>query len=528
MVNASQTPQMQAAQNISQVFMGVNLKCASCHDSFINDWMLADAYGLASIYADQPLELVRCDKPTGEIAKVKFLYPELGEIDPQAPKAERLKQLAEIITREKDARLTRTIVNRLWAKFMGRGLIEPTDEMDNPAWNQDLLDWLAADLVENGYDLKKTMERILTSQAYQLPALPMSEQVAKDFVFRGPVTRRLSAEQFLDALSSVTGVWHDSPAAQIDFSVADPNLGKPAAQPKWIWNDARAAEKADATTIYLHKRVNLPEAPEDAFAVVLCDNSFKLFINGNEAGSGNDYTKPKLINIRSQLAKGENLFAVAAVNDPGKPDDKAADQANPAGFIFYGRARYRDATDSQKVVEFVSDKSWVWSAEKVDDWEKPAFAASDWKPAAELGDVGAEPWKVENEFNAVLSSAALRGQVRAALVNNDPLMTALGRPNREQVITTRSSAATTLQALELTNGRTLSELLKRGAERVIRDMPKSSRDLITGLYERALSRKPSRDELRTAEELVGAPAKKEGVEDLLWTVTMLPEFQLIY
>ena len=54
---------MQAAQNISQVFMGVNLKCASCHDSFINDWKLADAYGLAGVYADRPLEMVQCDKP---------------------------------------------------------------------------------------------------------------------------------------------------------------------------------------------------------------------------------------------------------------------------------------------------------------------------------------------------------------------------------------------------------------------------------------------------------------------------------
>ena len=65
-VNASQTPEMQAAQNISQVFLGVNLKCASCHDSFINDWKLADAYGLAGIYADAPLEMVECDRPTGQ------------------------------------------------------------------------------------------------------------------------------------------------------------------------------------------------------------------------------------------------------------------------------------------------------------------------------------------------------------------------------------------------------------------------------------------------------------------------------
>src|SRR6266498_3881978 len=109
-VNASQTPQMQAAQNISQVFMGVNLKCASCHDSFINDWTLADAYGLASIYSDGPLELVHCDKPTGKSAPPKFIYSQLGEIDPKAEKPARLKQLAQLVTRREDGRLTRTFV----------------------------------------------------------------------------------------------------------------------------------------------------------------------------------------------------------------------------------------------------------------------------------------------------------------------------------------------------------------------------------------------------------------------------------
>src|SRR5204863_7428827 len=128
-VNASQTPQMQAAQNISQVFMGVNLKCASCHDSFINDWTLADAYGLAGIYSDTPLEMVHCDKPTGKFATMRFLYPELGGIDSNAEKPERLKHLADLVASKKDGRLTRTIVNRLWARFLGRGLIEPTDEM---------------------------------------------------------------------------------------------------------------------------------------------------------------------------------------------------------------------------------------------------------------------------------------------------------------------------------------------------------------------------------------------------------------
>ena len=117
-VNASQTPEMQAAQNISQVFMGVNLKCASCHDSFINDWQLSDSYGLASIYASSPLEMVECDRPTGKTARMKFLYDELGTVDPSAPRDVRLEQLSHVLTGPKNGRLARTIVNRLWARFM--------------------------------------------------------------------------------------------------------------------------------------------------------------------------------------------------------------------------------------------------------------------------------------------------------------------------------------------------------------------------------------------------------------------------
>ncbi len=335
-VNSSQTPQMQAAQNISQVFMGVNLKCASCHDSLVNDWRLADAYGLAGIYSDGPLEMFQCDKPTGQIAQCKFIYPELGEIDPHADKPARLKRLAEIITGPSDGRLSRTLVNRLWARFFGRGLVEPVDDMDQPAWNPDLLDWLAEDLVAHHYDVKHTIGRMLTSEAYQLPAVKTAENGPKEFVFQGPLVRRLSAEQFRDALGQVTGVWYD--------------------------------------------RAEFPVRTND---------------------------------------------------------------------------------------------------------------------------------------------------VRACLVASDPLLTALGRPNREQVMTSRATTATTLQALELTNGKTLAEVLDRGAVRML-EMQPDSQKLVSQVFERALCREPRRSEREIAAELAGRPARKEGVEDLLWSVAMLPEFQMIY
>jgi len=345
-VNASQTPQMQAAQSISQVFMGVNLKCASCHDSFINDWTLADAYGLAGIYSDGPLEMVHCDKPTGKQASLRFIYPQLGEINATAPKPERLKQLAKLVSQREDGRLTRTFVNRLWQKFFGQGLVEPVDDMEKPAWNTDLLDWLAEDLADHGYDAKHTIELMLTSRAYQLPSVGSTEQTDVNFVFRGPYVRRMSAEQFRDSVSILTDSWYAKSTARII--------------------------RADGST---------------------------------------------------------------------------------------------------------------------------------------------------NGFS----------HVRSVLVPADTLQIALGRPNREQVVTVRASTATTLQALELTNGADLARAIQHGAEKLLAEQKSSSaRNLADAIYLKALGRSPTGKEMSAAEDLLGETTQKAGVEDLMWTLAMLPEFQLIY
>jgi mono/diheme cytochrome c family protein len=516
-VNASQTPQMQAAQSISQVFMGVNLKCASCHDSFINDLTLADAYGLAGLYAEGPLEMVHCDKPTGKKAELKFIYPELGQIDPKADKATRLKQLAEIVAGRQDARLTRTIVNRLWQKFMGRGLIEPADEMEKVAWNQDLLDWLSEDLADQDYDLKKTMERILTSKAYQMPAVSWDEKNNDAYVFMGPVVRRMSAEQFRDALGEVAGIWYDQPVAQVDFSIGTTNqtLDAPFAA-KYIWSEAEAAKEAKPGTSYFRKVVVLENTPASALGVITADNSFTLFVNGKKAGAGKKYDEMVVVDLRKHLVKGTNYIAITAVNEGDKP--------NPAGLFMY--AYVRAGGKKSQVMDFGTDKSWVWSTTKVKDWDKPKFAAANWSHAFELGGIGTTTWNMEPKFKSAMLAPEQFGKVRSALVNADVLQVALGRPNREQVVTSRLSAATTLQALELTNGRELSELMKKGSEKLMTE--NSDKDLVTRIYMRALGRKPTGDEMKLAQEMVGKPLQGAGVEDLLWAVTMLPEFQLIY
>lgn len=203
-VSASEQPAMQAAQNSAQVFLGVNLKCNSCHDSFISKWKLKDAYGLASFFSAEPLELVRCDARTGETAVPKFLFPEIGDVRAGTRQAERRAEAARLFTSPENGRLPRTLVNRVWKRLLGRGLVEPVDDMAGKAWSDDLLDWLASDFADHGYDVKRLIRTIMTSRAYQSLSV---DQAGKPYLFTGPLVRRLTAEQFADSIASITGEW---------------------------------------------------------------------------------------------------------------------------------------------------------------------------------------------------------------------------------------------------------------------------------------------------------------------------------
>jgi hypothetical protein len=114
-------------------------------------------------------------------------------------------QLADKLVQPNDGRLYRTLVNRVWAQLFGRGMVEPVDAMDNEPWSQDLLDWLAHDFVNKGHNIKDLLYQVMTSQTYQLPSVSVKEPellLAKDFLFRGMIRKRLSAEQFSDAVST--------------------------------------------------------------------------------------------------------------------------------------------------------------------------------------------------------------------------------------------------------------------------------------------------------------------------------------
>ena len=137
------------------------------------------------------------------------------------------------------------------------------------------------------------------------------------------------------------------------------------------------------------------------------------------------------------------------------------------------------------------------------------------------------PVELGSQLSAAVGTAANVGKIRAALLAADPLQVALDRPNREVVIPARATAATTIQALELTNGATLDARLQQAAAKFAADAGSDPAAWLTRLYRDALSRDPSEVERQIALELLGQEPKAETIADLLWVVVNLPEFQLI-
>ena len=106
-------------------------------------------------------------------------------------------------------------------------------------------------------------------------------------------------------------------------------------------------------------------------------------------------------------------------------------------------------------------------------------------------------------------------------------MRSLGRPNRDQIVSVRPAELTTLEAIDLSNGQTLADYLAKGAERILSERGDRPQELAQWVFRFALSRNPTTDEAAASREILGESPTPQHVEDLLWAVFMLPEFQWI-
>jgi Protein of unknown function (DUF1553)/Protein of unknown function (DUF1549) len=209
------------AETTAQVFMGVRLQCAKCHHHPFEAYGQDDYYALAAYFARVRTkgsdefglfgrEQVVYVAKSGEVRQPrsgKTMVPRpLGGSAADDP-VDRRRALASWLLAEKRHWLARNVVNRYWGYLMGKGLVNPIDDLrdTNPPTNPELLDALAGAFVASGYDLKALLRLILTSRVYQLSALTTPDnRLDRDF-FTHYTIKRLTAEQLLDAIDAATG-----------------------------------------------------------------------------------------------------------------------------------------------------------------------------------------------------------------------------------------------------------------------------------------------------------------------------------
>jgi hypothetical protein len=208
------------AENTTLAFMGQRLTCARCHNHPLEKWTQKQYYEYANLFSRVGLKngaeagnVVVFAKLSGDINHPRLLKP-LAPAPLDAPAIpldsviDRRQVFAEWLTSPKNALFARAIVNRVWANFMGRGLVDPVDDLraTNPASNEELFAALTDDFVKNGYDIKRLIRTIMMSGTYQLSSDANATNSADNKYYSKYIVKRLPAEALLDAMSQVTGV----------------------------------------------------------------------------------------------------------------------------------------------------------------------------------------------------------------------------------------------------------------------------------------------------------------------------------
>ena len=214
-----------ASSFVSQIFLGVRLDCAKCHHHPSEKWTQEDYYQLAAFFGQMRRKGQGISAPiSGEPeywwygGKGEVTHPitdavmtpkppdgpEMPYVEGQDPRV----ALTDWMAGSENPFFAKAIVNRIWSDFLGRGIVDPVDDIrvSNPPTNEALLDWLAQDFSSNGYDLKHLMRTIVNSRTYQLSSQPNEHNLADNKNFSRSLKRRMSAEVLLDAVCDVTGV----------------------------------------------------------------------------------------------------------------------------------------------------------------------------------------------------------------------------------------------------------------------------------------------------------------------------------
>jgi hypothetical protein len=208
---------LKLAENAAQVFMGMRIQCAQCHNHPFDRWTMDDYYGFAAFFSqvgrkagEDPREQIIFDRGTGGVRHPvgnRDVAPKLlGGATPNLAGKDRRQVLADWLASPENPYFAKNLANIVWAHFFGQGIIDPVDDVrvSNPPSNPELLDELAKRFTATKYDFKKLVRDICSSRTYQLStkANPTNELDTRNFA-KGPI-RRIRAEILLDVISEIT------------------------------------------------------------------------------------------------------------------------------------------------------------------------------------------------------------------------------------------------------------------------------------------------------------------------------------
>jgi hypothetical protein len=242
-----------------------------------------------------------------------------------------------------------------------------------------------------------------------------------------------------------------------------------------------------------------------------------MFVNGKRIDACEDWAHPLAKQITAPLTVGENTILVVVTNGAA---------GGPGALRAEIRARLADGAEAS----LSTDSTWEWTVQRpIDKGKFPDKKdPGDWQPGVVIADQSV--WQGADAAFAEGLRAAAPGplpMVRAVLVKGTALMAALGRPNRDQVVTSRPSDLTTIEAIQLANEQTLSDWFASGGEHILAAHGPRSDDLLQYVFAAALSRGPTAAEAAAAAEILTPTPTAQTVADCLWAVCMLPEFQLV-
>ena len=234
-----------AMEKTTQVFLGVRMVCAQCHDHPFERWTQNQYYQMSAFFSAVGIragyevgeEIVFDERAgnemkhpkDGRVVKPQFMIAPAAAAVPDGP--ERRDALAEWITSKNNPFFAKAMANRMWSYFMGKGIIDPVDDIraSNPPSNPALIDALTKDFIAHGFDLRELMRTIVSSRAYQA-SFATNEWNANDRDnFSHALPRRLSAEELMDAVSSAAGAtarFPDVPEDTTASQLVDPHVGK--------------------------------------------------------------------------------------------------------------------------------------------------------------------------------------------------------------------------------------------------------------------------------------------------------------